>query len=140
MALAQSYGSAATAGKALALQAFDTARQSADPASIAEAQLVFAETSLISGDSQAAASNAAQAADTLLRLGLEESGWRALTLAAQASQNLGDKSKAREYALQARESHSKLEQRWNAESYKSYLSRPDIQRLSKQLDQLPGAA
>ena len=63
-----------------------------------------------------------------------------VTIAAQAWQNLGDKTKAREYALKARESHSKLEQRWNAESYKSYLSRPDIQRLRKQLDQLPSAA
>jgi serine/threonine protein kinase/Tfp pilus assembly protein PilF len=140
MALAQSYGGAAGAGKALASQAFETARQSADPANLAQAQLMFAETLLISGDSQAAANHAGQAAETFLRLGQEESAWRALTLAAQASQNLGDKSKAREYALKARESHAKLEQRWNAESYKSYLSRPDIQRLRKQLDQLPSAA
>jgi tetratricopeptide (TPR) repeat protein len=140
MALAQSYGGAAGAGKALASQVFETVRQSADPANLAQAQLMFAETLLISGDSQAAANNAGQAAETFLRLGQEESAWRALTLAAQAWQNLGDKSKAREYALKARESHSKLEQRWNAESYKSYLSRPDIQRLRKQLDQLPSAA
>jgi tetratricopeptide (TPR) repeat protein len=140
MGLAQSYGGAVAAGKALAAQAFDKARQSADPVTLAQAQLIFAETLLISGDWQTAASNAEQAADTFIRLGQEESAWRALTLAAQASQNLGDKTKAREYALKARESLSKLEQRWNAESYKSYLSRPDIQRLRKQLDQLPSAA
>jgi serine/threonine protein kinase/Tfp pilus assembly protein PilF len=140
MGLAQSYGGAAAAGKALAAQAFDKARQSADPATLAQAQLIFAETLLISGDLQAAGSNAEQAADTFIQLGQEESAWRALTLAAQASQNLGDKTKAREYALKARDSLSKLEQRWNAESYKSYLSRPDIQRLRKQLDQLPSAA
>jgi hypothetical protein len=139
MALAQSYGGAAAAGKALATQALETVRQSADPAKLAQAQLVFAEAMLNSGDSQSAASTAEQAADTFLRLDQQESAWRALTVAAQASQNLGDKMKAREYALKARESHSKLEQRWDAESYKSYLSRPDIQRLRKQLDQLPSA-
>jgi len=139
MALAQSYSGGAAAGKALASQAFENARQSADPVKLAQVQLVFAETLLVSGDSQAAANNAGQAAETFLRLGQEESAWRALTLAAQASQNLGDKSKAREYALKARESHSKLEQRWNAESYKSYLGRPDIQRLRKQLEPLAGS-
>ncbi len=140
MGLAQSYGGAPAAGKALAIQAFGTASQLADPAQLADAQLTFAETMLISGDPRAAAPNAQQAADAFLRLGQEESAWRALTLAGQASQNLGDKTKAREYALKARNSLSKLEQRWNAESYKSYLSRPDIQRFRKQLDQLASNA
>ncbi|MEP6719642.1 MAG: protein kinase [bacterium] len=139
MGLAQSYGGAAAAGKALAIQAFEAAKQLADPAQLAEAQLTFAETMLVSGDSQAAAANAQQAADTFIRLGQAESAWRAQTVLAQATQNLGDKTKAREYALRARDSLSKLEQRWNAESYKSYLSRPDIQRLRKQLDQLARA-
>lgn len=139
MGLAQSYGGAAAAGKALAIEAFEAAKQLADPAQLAEAQLTFAETMLVSGDSQAAAANAQQAADTFIRLGQAESAWRAQTVLAQATQNLGDKTKAREYALRARDSLSKLEQRWNAESYKSYLSRPDIQRLRKQLDQLARA-
>ena len=82
----------------------------------------------------------AELADVLLRLGREESAWRSLAIAGQASQNLGDKTRAREYALRARDSLSKLEQRWNAASYKSYLSRPDVQRLRKQLDQLTGVA
>jgi len=140
MGLAESYGGATAAGKTLAVQAFETARQVENPAQLADAQLTFAETMLVSGDSRAAAPNAQQAADAFLRLGQDESAWRALTLAGQASQNLGDKMKAREYALKARDSLSKLEKRWNAESYKSYLSRPDIQRLRKQLDQLASAA
>jgi serine/threonine protein kinase/Tfp pilus assembly protein PilF len=136
--LAESYGGAPAAGKAVAGQAFEVVKQSGGPAQVAEAQLALAETMLVSGDSQAAANNAQQAAAIFLRLGQEESAWRSLTIAALASQNLGDKTNAREYALKARDSLSKLEQRWNAESYKSYLSRPDIQRLRKQLDQFTG--
>ncbi|MGI8836030.1 MAG: protein kinase domain-containing protein [Pyrinomonadaceae bacterium] len=139
MGLAQGYGGAPAAGKALALQAFETAKQLVDPAQLADAQLTFAETMLVSGDSQAAVANAQQAAETFTRLGQAESAWRALAVLAQATQNVGDKTKAREYALRARDSLSKLEQRWNAKSYKSYLIRPDIQRLRKQLDQLAGA-
>ncbi|HEX9628497.1 MAG TPA: protein kinase [Pyrinomonadaceae bacterium] len=139
LGLAQSYGGAPAAGKAVASQAFEAARQLAEPAQLAEAHLTLAETMLVSGDSRAAVAHAQEAADVLLRLGREESAWRSLAIAGQASQNLGDKTKAREYALKARDSLSKLEQRWNAESYKSYLNRPDIQRLRKQLDQLTGS-
>ncbi|MFN2497865.1 MAG: protein kinase [Pyrinomonadaceae bacterium] len=140
MGLAQGYGGAPAAGKALALQAFERAKQLVDPAQLADAQLTFAETMLVSGDSQAAVANAQQAAETFTRLGQTESAWRALAVLAQATQNVGDKTKAREYSLRARDSLSKLEQRWNAESYKSYLRRPDIQRLRKQLDHLASAA
>ena len=138
MGLAQSYAGASAAGKALAIQAFESASQLVDPAQLADAQLTFAETMLVSGDSRAAATHAQPAADTFIRLGQAESAWRAQAVLAQAAQNVGDKTIAREYALKARDSLSKLEQRWNAESYKSYLSRPDIQRLRKQLDQLAG--
>ena len=137
--LAQCYGGAAAAGKTIATQQFEAAKQSGSPVQLPVIQLALAETMLISGDSQSAATNAQQAADVFIRLGQEESAWRSLTIAAQAWQNLGDKTKAREYALRARDSLSKLEQRWNAESYKSYLSRPDIQRLRKQLEPLAGS-
>ena len=56
-----------------------------------------------------------------------------------ASQSLGDKSTARKYAMRARDSLSKLEQRWGSENYNTYLSRPDVQRFRKQLEQLTGA-
>ena len=59
-------------------------------------------------------------------------------IAAQASENLGDKNQAREYAMRAKDTFAKLEQRWGSEDYKSYLSRPDIQRFRKRLEQLTG--
>jgi len=139
MALAQSYSGARAAGKQSAAEAVELAKQLKDPAQLARAQLVLAETEMLAGDSGSASSNAKQAEEFFARLDLPASQWRAFSIAAQASQNLGDKSMAREYALRAKESLSKLEQRWGSENYNSYLSRPDVQRFRKQLDQLTGS-
>jgi tetratricopeptide (TPR) repeat protein len=137
--LAQSYGGATAAGKQAATEAFEMAKQLQDPAQLALAQMALAETQLLAGDSRAASGNALQADDIFARLGQPASEWRALVIAAQASHKLGDKSKAREYAMRARDSLSKLEQRWGSENYNSYLSRPDVQRFRKQVDQLAGS-
>jgi hypothetical protein len=120
------------------VQAVELAQRLNDPWQLAKARLALAEAMLLAGDSQGAAANAQQAADVFSRLGQAESEWRSLTVAAQATQNLGDKTRAREYAMRARDSLSKLEQQWGGDNYKSYLGRPDIQRLRKQLDQLNG--
>ena len=134
--LAQSYGGATAAGRQAATEALEIAKQLNDPAQLALAQMALAETQLLAGDSRSASSNALQAEEVFARLGLPASEWRALLIAAQASQKQGDKSQAREYAMRARDSLSKLEQRWGSENYNSYLSRPDVQRFRKQLDQL----
>ena len=80
-----------------------------------------------------------QAQQAFARLDQPASEWQALLLLAQASQNTGDKNAAREYAMRARDTLSKLEQRWGGENYKTYLSRPDIQRFRKQLEQISGS-
>ena len=134
--LAESYSGGKGAGKQLTAEALDWTSQLNDPAQLAHAQLGLAEAMLLSGDSQAASSNAKQAAEIFARLGQQASEWRARLIAAQASQNLGDKNAAREYAMRARDTLSKLEQRWGSENYNSYLRRPDVQRLRKQLEQL----
>ena len=134
--LSESYSGAKAAGKQTTSEAVDLARQTNDPAELATAQLALAAAMLLEGDAKGAASNALQAEEVFARLGQPASEWQALLIAAQASQNLGDKSHAREYAMRATETFSKLEQRWGSEGYKSYLSRPDIQRFRKQLEQL----
>lgn len=133
---AQSYSGATAAGKQTATEVFEMAKQNNDPSLLATAQLVLAEVMLLSGDSRAALNNALQAQQVFARLGQPESEWRTLLIASAAGQKLGDKTAAREYAMRARDSLSKLEQRWGSENYKSYLNRPDIQRYRKQLDQL----
>ncbi len=137
--LSESYGGAKAAGKQTTSAALEMARQINDPALLATAQSALAAAMLIAGDSRAAVGNALQAQEVFARLGQLESEWQSLLIAAQASENLGDKSQAREYAMRAKDTFSKLEQRWGSEDYKSYLSRPDIQRLRKQLDQLTGS-
>lgn len=137
--LSESYRGGKGAGKQLTGEALEWARQLNDPAYVAQAQLGLAEAMLLSGDSQAALSNAKQAAEILARLGQQASEWRAVLIAARASQNLGDKGAAREYAMRARDTLSKLELRWGSENYNSYLRRPDIQRFREQLDQLIAA-
>lgn len=138
MGLAQCYGGAPAAGTAVVTAAFNESGELGDLSELADAQLALSEAMLSSGDSKGAAANALKAVDVYSRLGQGESEWRSLTIAAQATQNLGDKTKAREYAMRARDSFSKLEQQWGSDNFKSYLGRPDIQRLRKQLDQLNG--
>jgi len=134
--LSESYSGAKAAGKQTIVEAVDLAKQLNDPSELARAQLALAEVALLEGDSRAASSYALQAQEVFARLGQPASEWRALLIAAQASQNLGDKTNAREYAMRARDTFSKLEQRWGSENYNTYLSRPDVQRSRKQLEQL----
>jgi tetratricopeptide (TPR) repeat protein len=137
--LSELYSGARAGGKRTAAEAVEMARQLKDPAQLATAQLALAEALLLAGDGRAAASNALQAEEVFARLGQPASEWQALLITGQASQNLGDKSAAREYAMRARDTLSKLEQRWGSENYNSYLSRPDVQRFRKQLEQLTGS-
>ena len=134
--LAESYGGAKAAGKQTTSAALELAKQLNDPAQLASAQSAFAAALLLAGDSSSAVTNALQAQEVFARLGQMESEWQAWLIAAQACENLGDKTKAREYAGQAKDTFAKLEQRWGNEDYKSYLGRPDVQRLRKQLEQL----
>jgi serine/threonine protein kinase/Tfp pilus assembly protein PilF len=133
---AQSQSGATAAGMQAASQALEMAKLLHDPAQLAQVQLVFAEATLLAGDSLAASSNAKQAAEIFARLGQQASEWRALLMTAQAAHNLGDKNAAREYAMRARDTLFKLEQRWGTENFNSYLRRPDVQRLRKQLEHL----
>ncbi len=140
LGLAECYSGSAAAGKATLTEAVNKARELADPARLANAQLALSEGMLLSGDAAAALDSAQQAGEIFTRFAQHETEWRAFTVAAQAAQNLGDKTRAREYAMRAKDSLSKLEQQWGGDNYRSYLSRPDIQRARKQLDQFTGPA
>lgn len=134
--LSQSYSGAAAVRDKTVAEATDLAGRLNEPGSLAAAHLALAEAMLLSGDAKTGLSTALRALEVFPRLGQQASEWRALVVAGLASRDLGDKSKAREYALKATESLSKLEQRWGSENYNSYLSRPDVQRFRKQLGRL----
>jgi len=112
MGSAQAQSGATVAGKQAVAQALGMAKELNDPAQLAEAQLCFAEAALAAGDPVAASSNAKQATETFARLGQQASQGAPCCYRRQASQNLGDKTAARAYAMQAEKHAFKLEQRW----------------------------
>ena len=122
------------------MAAVEMARPLNDPGQLAGAQFALAETTLLTGDSQTALTDALQARESFTRCDQQESEWRAWLIAALASRGAGDGGKAREYALQSSESLSKLEQRLGTTNFTSYLSRPDIQRFRKQLSDVAASA
>ncbi len=136
--LAECYSGSAAAGKNAVSEVLTSLRESAGPSDLAHAQLALAEAMLLAGDSAGALNNGQPAMDTFSRLGQQVSEWKSSLVLAQAEQNLGDKNKAREYAMRAKDSLSKLEQQWGSDNFKSYLNRPDVQRWLKVQDQLNG--
>jgi hypothetical protein len=91
---------------------------------------------LLNKDAAAALATALEAQKIFGQSGQKDSEWRALLIAARASDLLGDKSAAHNYAEQADAACNALPQMWGAESYQSYLRRPDIQMYRKQLAQI----
>jgi len=89
---------------------------------------------LLAGDSHAAASNALQAR-TYSRGWANRSEWQALLIAAQASQNLGDKAKGHEYAMRATETFSNSNSAGAVKTI-SLTSVARHPRFRKQLEQL----
>ena len=135
-AIAHAYSGGAEKGKRLAIDALNSVKSLNEPARTAQAQLTLAETMFVAGDFAGAQEAALQAQAAFSRFGQQASEWQALVLAAQASNSLNDKMKARDYAQRAHDILIKLEQRYGAENYVNYLNRLDVQRFRKQLDQL----
>jgi len=90
-----------------------------------------AEAALLTNDAQTALNLATDAQARFSRGEQYESEWRAWLIASQASEKLGDKTKAQEQRENARIARSKLEQKWGADQFNAYSSRPDIQAFSQ---------
>ena len=136
IALAQSHSGSAGAAKQVAAEAVELSRQLNDPAQLAGAQIAFAEIALLASDAKSALSSALEAEQTCARLGQPASQWRALTIAALASEKAGDANGARDYATRAKQLLSTLDQRWGNDNYQKYLARPDVQRLMKEVERI----
>src|SRR5207253_46417 len=139
LGLAQSYGGASALGRQTCAEVVEQAKPLNDPFQFATAQLALAEALLLAGDSAAALTNALQAQESFAQRGQPGWQWRALLIASLACRAKGDIAKAREYALQASDLISKLEQRWGAANFGTYASRPDVQRFRKQLSEVAAA-
>ena len=133
--LAQAYSGSAPAGRKLCDDALIMAQETKSRSSITGAQLARAEVMLLNKEA-----GALQAALDVQKIfgqsGQKDSEWRALLIAARASDQAGDKSGAHDYAARADKACNELEQNWGAEAYQSYSRRPDIQMYRKQVAQL----
>ena len=103
------------------------ARESRLPRLISSAELALAEVLVLARDAEGALKAAMEAQPLSARSGQHDSEWRALLMAASASQLAGDRSAAQAYASRAQTLGDGLREKWSTESYESYLRRPDIQ-------------
>jgi serine/threonine protein kinase/Tfp pilus assembly protein PilF len=131
--LSESFSNAKREGRLTCEETLRLATQMGDPWLISRAQLALATAQLEDNDAQGALTNALQAQESFARAGQQDSEWRARLLAARASRRAGDEVKAREYAASAADSLARLQQKWGDEIYNSYIARPDVQFLRKQL-------
>jgi tetratricopeptide (TPR) repeat protein/tRNA A-37 threonylcarbamoyl transferase component Bud32 len=134
LGLAQSLSGQSAEGRKRCEDAVNTARtMHAAPLILSNALLAFAESALLAGDAQAASVSAAEAQQRFAAAKQHESEWRAWLIQALASEKTGDKVRAKQLAQQASTVLAGLEQEWGGD-YKTYLERPDVRDLRKQLD------
>jgi tetratricopeptide (TPR) repeat protein/predicted Ser/Thr protein kinase len=125
-------------GVASTSQAVALAVKSGKPSLIAETGLAQAEALLADGDARKGLDTALAAQPELARTGRQEAEWRCWLVASRAAAALGAGAKSGEYAHQASNILATLEQKWNSDSYRTYLARPDIQYARSQLARLAG--
>lgn len=133
---AEALSGAIQAGRQLGQEAMTIAQKVNSPQLTSGALLVLAEVLLLANDSKGALENALEAQKLLARAGAHDSEWRALLIAARASELTGNNSAALEYATQADNLCASLEQKWSKEAYDGYLRRPDIQNYRNQVTQI----
>lgn len=125
-------------GLAVLGEAAQLAEKSGSARLIAETRLVNAEALLATGEARRAHDSALAAQQWFAGAGNQEAEWRSWLVAAGAEGSLGNAGKSRESAQKALQVLATLQQTWDAESYKTYLSRPDIEDRRTQLSKLAG--
>src|SRR2546426_1076280 len=133
LGLSQVLSGSARDGKTNCEQAAKMATDAGDFALTSRALLAAAEAALSDGDARSALEKASAAQARFAKGGQQESEWRAWLVAALASQRLNDNEKARDQLAQAKAVLSQLQQKWGAEAFQQYLTRPDIQVFHKQV-------
>jgi serine/threonine protein kinase/Tfp pilus assembly protein PilF len=134
LGLTQTLMGATREGKKTCEEAVEMATREDNPRLLSQATLSLAEATLASGDAQAALAIALRAQELLARAGQQESEWRAWLVAARAGYNI-DSTAARQYLDSADNLMTVLQQKWGAEAFNGYLTRPDIQLYRKQLSE-----
>ena len=126
-------------GMAALAEAVQVAEKSGAGLPIAGARLADAEALLAAGEAQRARDTAFAVQQWFAGAGNPEAEWRAWLVVSSAQKALGDTAKSQQSAQKAAQILAALEQKWDSDSYKSYLDRPDIQDRDKQLAKLAAA-
>ncbi|HWN98861.1 MAG TPA: protein kinase [Blastocatellia bacterium] len=134
--LAQALSGAPLPAKRLCEAAVVTAKEVNSPRLLSSALLSLAEVLVLGNDAPNALATALKAQAMFAPAGQQDSEWRALLIAARASELVGNESAARDYASRADDLCLGLAQKWGAEAYDEYSRRPDIQNYRKQLAQI----
>ncbi len=134
--LAQALSGAPHPARQACEEAVAIAREIKSPRLVSSALLALAEVMLLANDAEGALRTALQAQEIFARAGRQDSEWRALLIAARASQLGGNGPQAADYMLRANDRLQALQQRWDAQSFESYTKRLDIQSYRNQLAQL----
>ncbi len=136
LGLAQALSGRARAGSALCAEAVELAKGVNNPRWLSDALLSLSEAARLDGDPRNAVAYALQAGEFYSRRGQQHSEWRALLSAAAAEYVLGDRINAREHASRAAALLSNIRQGFGDIAYATYLSRPDVQGYSRQIEAL----
>jgi tetratricopeptide (TPR) repeat protein len=134
--LAQAFSGSILEGRKLCDEALAAAQKLKSRPLMTSAQLVLAEVMLLQKEAASALDNALAAQKVFAQSGQQDSEWRALLIAARASDLAGNKLAAQDYASRADQACGALPQKWGADAYQGYLKRPDIQGYRKQLSDL----
>lgn len=134
MGLSQARSGQTKLGQTTCEEARDAAASLGDPLLLSRCQLALAEAYLAANDTQRAIASAKQSQGFFSTAGLAESEWRAWLIEGLASQKAGERDNARDYRTHAVDLLSSLQQKWGAEVYQSYISRPDIRKYRGQLE------
>jgi len=136
LGVAQVAAGARSDGLASTADAVTLAAKSGSQWLIAETGRSHAQALLAAGEPQKALTTASAAQQWFEHVGNREAEWRCWLVIARSEGALSDPAKSRADAQKAAQLLASLEQKWDADSYKSYLTRPDIQYDRNQLDKL----
>lgn len=117
-------------------KALQYALSTKNPRTINIAKLALSEAYLNTGSYQESLDLALQTNEYFVNANQQASAWRALLIAAQASQKKGERENAKNYSVKALEALSRLKEGWGDEYFNIYLSKPDINSFYMQADKL----
>ena len=135
--LAQSLSGRTDEGRKRCEEAVAAARELRVPLLLSNALLALSQSALAT-DPTAAEAAAAEAQQLFSAYQQHSSEWQAILARARAVGQLGDKERARQLSQQALTILQGIEKEWQGELYQSYLNRPDIVELRRQLNAMLG--